>query len=268
VLTDFAVGAWLWEALRRGFPDAFAALLMPAHCHTVAVAESRDVARIRLAHILGAASRRCRRAGEEPIRWDPVPEPTVVPDLQKLRRDVRYVVMNPCRAHLARDPLEWLWSTHRDVVGAVADPWVSAARLANALGQPVSGFRSWFHRYVSGDPSCDTRGTAAARKAPALEHSRHPLQRVATAALAATRSAPGALRERSPARLAFVLLAAQQGWRDADELARVCAVTRGAVYRLWKHEEPALVAAAALCLGDDRLLRPWNGAAGALVTPH
>jgi hypothetical protein len=267
-LSALALAAWLWDALRRGFPDAFAAVLMPTHCHVVAVVPSANLARVRLARILGAANRRCRPPGAGPVRWEPVPAPTVVAGRQKLARDVRYVVMNPCRARLVRDPLEWQWTTHRDVLGAVADPWVTASKLARALEQPVDGFGGAFHRYVSGDPSCDARGTLPPRAAPAVEYSTYPLQRLAAAALAATRATPGALRERSPARAAFVLLAARQGWNDAEELARRCAVTRGAIYRLWQRDEPALIAAASLCLGDDRLVKPWLAAAGVVNRPN
>ncbi|MBI5479363.1 MAG: hypothetical protein HY906_10930 [Deltaproteobacteria bacterium] len=262
VLADPAVAGWLWRALRRGFPEALAAVLMPSHPHVVATAESPAAARVRLARILGAAARRCSRPGAEPIRWDPVPEPKVVTDREKLRRDVRYVIMNPCRARLVRDPLEWLWSTHRDVMGAVADPWVPAAKLARAFEQPVGGFRNAVHRYVSGDPSCDVRGSPPPRPAPAVEHSRYPLQRIAAAALAATRAAPEALRSRTRTRAAFVLLASQQGWHDPGELARFCGLKLRAVYHRRGHDEPELLTAAALCLGDDRLLKPWCPAAG------
>jgi hypothetical protein len=50
-------------------------------------------------------------------RGMPVPEPLVRSGAQKLRRDQRYVELNPCRAGLAADPLEWPLSTWRDRMG-------------------------------------------------------------------------------------------------------------------------------------------------------
>lgn len=35
------------------------------------------------------------------------------------------------------------WSTHRDVVGAITDPWIDATRLAHALGRPPRRFATF-----------------------------------------------------------------------------------------------------------------------------
>ena len=78
------------------------------------------------------------------------------------------------------------------------------------------------------------------------------------AAAAATRAVPTAVRARTPTRAAFVLLARRQGWTDPGVLARACGVTRHSIRSLARREQPDLLAAASLCLGDDRLLAPWR----------
>ncbi len=98
-----------------------------------------------------------RRLGARRL-WEPAPLPEpVAPD--KLLRVIRYVHLNPPRAHLVDDLLSYRWSTHRGVIGAEYDPWVSMARIAQATGRPWCGFVESFHEYVSSDPSVSPVGT-------------------------------------------------------------------------------------------------------------
>jgi hypothetical protein len=254
----FDAAKWMWETLRRGFASALAAVLMPTHLHVIAEIVSAAPARLRLARMLGAFSRWHSPSGEDPLRWNPVPRPEPVAGPEHLRRWLRYVALNPCRDKLVRDPLEWLWSTHRDVVGAVAEPWVAAPRLARLLDENARSFAESFHRYVSSDKACDARGTPAPRPPRPSECARFPLERIMTAAAAATRQPLEAARTRGPTRTAFIQLAVRQGWTDARVLARACGVTTRGIRNLRATESPDLVAAAALCLGDDRLLSPWR----------
>ncbi len=145
----------LWRRLRREFPDVLAACLMPDHLHMLLQSLARDEARRRLGRQLGAFSRE-RSAGPQ---WQPVPQPTRVLGDDKVERQIRYIHLNPDRAGLVTDPMSWLWSTHRDVIGARVDPWVGADKLAAALGRPDPDFTTWFHRYVSSDPTVAVSGT-------------------------------------------------------------------------------------------------------------
>jgi hypothetical protein len=248
----------MWHALRRGFSEALAAVLMPTHLHLIAEVVSAAAAKVSLARILGALARRHSPSAEDPIRWQPVPKPIVIAGPEHLRRQVRYVALNPCRDKLVRDPLEWLWTTHRDVVGAVADPWVATTRLAQLLDENERGFGESFHRYVSGDTSCAVRGTPAPRAPRPSDCARFPLERIMMAAAAATREPLEAARAIGPTRAAFVLLAMRQGWTDARILARAAGMTTRGIRSLRAKERPELVAPASLCLGDDRLLAPWR----------
>jgi len=74
------------------------------------------------------------------------------------------------------------------------------------------------------------------------------------AAVAATRSAPAAIRrKRSAARRVFLQLARRQGWRNARQLARMCGMSVRSVFEQLEHEDIRALEAAALCLGDARL---------------
>ena len=171
----------------------------------------------------------------------------------KILRLTRYIALNPPRAGLAVDPLSWPWSTHRDVVGAIVDPWVDAARLADAVGRSRSGFVAWYHRYVSGDPSVAVDGTPIPNAARPSAISRVPLSTIADAAAAALRRTPAMLQQRGPMRTLFVQLAAEQGWTDCAQLAAIAKCSPRSIARLIASPRPDLLAPGRLCLGDGRL---------------
>ncbi len=246
---------WMWTNLRRIFPRVAAAVLMPDHIHVLAVDVRPEVAKHRVTRLLAGRARvGALRAGT--YSWTEVPEPRVIPNSKHLARQVRYVALNPCRDRLADDPLEWLWSTYRDVHGATVDPWITGAQLARLLWRPWG--KSWagkHHRYVSSDPDVRVEGTPLPQPASSASATAHSLDDIAEASLAATRSRPGALRLRSPARKLFLHLARELGGTDAGALARRCGVTPDAVRRHWRGEAPAPahLLAGRLCLGDRRL---------------
>jgi hypothetical protein len=244
-LADGSLGEHLWRRLRENFPDALAACLMPDHVHLVTA--SRDLARERrrMAHVLSGLT----RFHASKFRWE-VGAPSVIPNVAHLRRNLRYVHLNPCRDGLSDDPLVHPFTTHRGVVGAELDPWVSAERLARALGESPIGFAQRFHEYVSGDPSALPEGTpfprpAAARVVPAI-----PLERICIAAKSATPWSPPSVRARTTA-----LLARHQGWRDAEVIAAAARISPRTAQRHSRLASLEPIAAAALCLGDERLLR-------------
>jgi hypothetical protein len=251
LVADWREASRLWHHLRRGFPAALGTVLMPSHLHLVSQAGDARGATDRLSRIL-AGLRGATPAGRAAPRWEPVPPAGIIPDRHHLQRQLRYLALNPCRAGLVRDPLEWVWSTHRDVIGAIVDPWVDAGRVAAALGTRGTGFVARYHEYVTSDPSCCVTGTELPRAAPASAMARFPLARIALAAAAATRELPSLIRRRTPTRDHFLRLCERQGWHSPRLLADVCGVTPQAVWL--RTRAPGHGAGAAeLCLGDDRL---------------
>jgi hypothetical protein len=130
---------------------------MPDHFHVLAETAQPDRVRLELAHQLSGFARknfpgRCA--------WERVEAPTVIPDLHHLKRQVRYVHLNPCRRGLTADPLVWEWSTHREAVGAAAPGWLDREVLIEACKTSSRAFEGVFHRYVSSDPSAHVSGTS------------------------------------------------------------------------------------------------------------
>jgi hypothetical protein len=181
--------------------------------------------------------------------------PTVIRSGEVLARQVRYVALNPCRARLVSCPLAWPWSTHRDVVGCVLDPWVTSERLAAALGQRAHGFAARHHAYVSGDPRARVEGTPLPTAAEPTELSRFSLRHIAEAVAAATRAPLDAVRHRGFSRALFVPLAFDQGWVHVARLAQLCNCSARTITRLSQTIDQDALRIARLCLGDARLRR-------------
>lgn len=233
------------------WPMVLAAVLMPDHLHLLLRA-SAELVQQRLRDLVRAA--RCRRDAAADIHWLPVELPASVPNAKHAARQVRYVHRNPCRDGLVRDPLAWPWSTHRDAVGAVADPWVAAAGLARELGPGRLGFEGWLHRYVSADPAVAVTGTPLPVAPPASRLRTFSLHDVARAAAAPTRAEPGDVGQPGATRDLLLRLAVRDGWRDTARLGAACDMTpHGVRNNLRKRDVPG-IDAAALCLGDSRLL--------------
>jgi hypothetical protein len=247
-LVSPVVAPWLWTRLRRAFALAIAATLMTDHIHVVTPERDESEARRKLGAITSALSRSKNPAAAN--TWQPAATKDVTADPQKVARHVRYVALNPPRRGLAKCPLEWVWTTHRDVMGAVTDPWVSPERVAAALRRPMDGFRAWLHDYVSGDSSTRPDGTPLPRVHDghgALYSRLEALE----AASACVRGDLTAVSRKGPSREQFLALAKRAGWAPKS-LAAACGVSAQTVRRYFR--EPVEVAPATLaCLGDPRL---------------
>jgi hypothetical protein len=242
-------GAWLFEHMRDAFPSAIAALLMPDHPHILLRTSDPRGCERRLGRMLGQLGRRFGVLGQTCVSVSTKP----IRSGLELGRQVRYVVLNPCRAGLVRCPLAWPWTTHRDVVGAIVDPWVTADRLASALASPRRGFAERHHGYVSADPHADVGGTPFPVPALPQRMPTVPLRTIAEAVAAALRVSVASVQSRGPARALFVALAVEQGWNHAAKLAEICGVQARAIAGLAHSVGAAELAPARLCLGDHRL---------------
>lgn len=223
---------------------------MPDHLHVVDDAVDPQAARESLSRLIASFMR-----GAGSRNWEPVPSPSLIADVQKLRRDVRYVALNPCREGLCRDPVEWVWSTHRDVIGGVTDPWVTPERLARALKEPVADFARRHHAYVSSDPSVRVDGSRLVAPVVPSEFPVNGLDRIARAAAASLRIPVSQLRESRAARRLFIQLAQHQGWTNLALLGRYIGMSRSGA-GLLARSPAGSVNAARICLADPRLGPP------------
>lgn len=242
-------GHWLWTWLRDAFALAIAVALMPNHVHVLLASGDPGADRRRLARLLGHFGRTFDVRG----RASEVADPSVIRGGRVLARQVRYIMLNPCRDGLASCPLAWRWSTHRDLVGAAVDPWVTPARLAAVFERDPTHFVARFHRYVSADPSTRVDGTALPIPAPSRPLPDVDVATIAAAATAALRLPVDAIRSDREARALFVALAFDQGWTSLDRLAALCECSPRTIRRDGNDIDPLALAAAQLCLGDARL---------------
>ena len=111
----------LWDRLIADTPGLKSLVLMPDHLHLIC--DAYDRARIGRAFGSYARWRNHRRGASGPV-FAPHPLPTTVADRLHLRRTIRYLHLNPVRKCLVECPLEWVFSTHRDMVGLTLDPVV------------------------------------------------------------------------------------------------------------------------------------------------
>lgn len=250
-LSRAAVGGWLWAHLRDAFPDAIAAVLMSNHPHLLVASNDSERDRVRLARMLGQLGRHFGVRGQ----ISEVPPPSIVEPGKALARTVRYIALNPCRKDLVRCPLAWPWSTHRDVVGAIADPWVDAPRLARALGSAWPGFVARHHAYVSADPDAHVLGTMMPVAAAPSVVPKIDLRSIAEAAASALRRPVGEIQQVGAARRLLVALAIDQGWNSVATLAEMCRCSTRTIHRLVAERDVSGLPAARLCLGDPRLRR-------------
>lgn len=221
---------------------------MPNHIHVLTPAASESEARRRLGAIVSGLRRSCHPGAAN--EWEPASTRGTFTDPAKIRRQIRYIVLNPCRAGLVRCPSEWLWSTHREVLGAVRDPWVTAGAIVAVLGTATRGFAARHHRYVSGDPSVAVAGTPVPTPHDGTPTT-YSVAEACAASVAAVRGAPDALTRPGPARRQLFALANAARWPTAV-VAEACELHPGTVRDQRRRRTP-VHEATLMCLGDRRL---------------
>lgn len=261
---DFDTARWSWSHLSNLFPGMLAGVLMPNHVHLILPAhlDSGGQMNRTLGGFMAGIS---LKEGKENF-WQPIPPPSLItPD--KLAINIRYLALNPCRKSLCSDPLQWYWSTYREIMGACIPAFGRSSsgtltseytdrerRTIQALRESKHGFRVRFHTYVSADPSVAVAGTPAPKAAPPSDWAKTPLEEILAAAAGALRVSVKQVRKRGTLRTLFIQLAYRQGWRKHTPLlAMITGSTEGSIRRTLKHPPPVGIEAADLCLGDPRL---------------
>lgn len=232
---------WLWGRLQANFPRAYAASLMPDHLH---LGDGQEGAAGKLDKVLRHHGRRFG------LKWD-VTHETPSTTRKILTRTVGYIWLNPVRGGLVEDPFAWPWSTLRDAVGAVADPWVRGRRLTIKLRRSVDRLvRDVLERAAQ-------EGNRVGPPPAFPDHASYApdLDTVARAAASALRTHPTDIRRRGPTRTLFVQLAYRVGHPRADRLAEHCHATTRTTRNLRARSPHPGLPAATRCLADPRLHR-------------
>ncbi len=246
---SFTLARWTWISLCNLYPDMLSAILMPNHLHLILPLDTEKKDLPKLTGLLGAISKKQGISG----LWQAIPPASLIPDKYHLRRQLRYVALNPCRKKLCSDPLEWYWSTYREIMGATVQSGVKPFRLAKALGESETGFKVRFHDYVSADPSVNVEGTPFPQSAIPKIWAEKSIGEILAASAAALRVRTSEVNEKGLLRPLFIHLASLHGWHRPSLLAQICGITPRNTQYILNRSQPKSIVAAELCLGDRRL---------------
>lgn len=209
---------WTWNYLQEYFPDALACILMPNHIHLLSPNSNPIEQKAAFSRLIQALSQKEFLGSKT---WDPITIPEgATDDRQKILRQIRYIHLNPCRAKIIKNPVEWEWSTHLDYLGWVHRPWCTVEKLA-----PI-GLRhniTSFHRYVITDDTVTDRYplVSVSETISEKEQNRYPIEWIKRASAIANRCSMKKLKIRSQERINFVRLAWDLGWKQPSLLAEI-----------------------------------------------
>jgi REP element-mobilizing transposase RayT len=220
------IGSWreareLWRRV-TGAVRVHALVLMLDHLH--ALFEDSQLNAYRSA-LRGFALWLNRARGTSGAVFEHHARPVPVRAGNHLRRTVRYVLLNPCRAGLVGDPLAWAFSTHSDAVGLA---WPACRRA----DRDPDGFHAW----VSSDSAVAVggtllpRGTRRAGRSGVLQPAE--LVEIAAAVSAITRTPTEHLQRRGPARSLLLQSARVLSTATLREIAEFAGVHRMTVMRV------------------------------------
>ncbi len=236
-LHDEQLGTWLWQHLRKAFPDALSLVIMPEHLHLVGLPGGHA----RFRRVLSG----CTAATH--VRFDVLP-PQPAMSREIARRMIRYGLHNPVNAGLVRDPYEWRWSTLRDLVGAAHPVWTRAAYVAKVLGVSRRRLPQLLTHTADQQPAIPQLTPVATYSLPELRVAVAAVMRVP---LDRTLSSP-------QCRHLVVRTCAELGVPARSQLQAELGITARTLRRLLAKPHPA-VPAVRLCLGDERLRRGLMG---------
>ncbi len=246
---DWVEAAMLWDALVVGLPGAAALCLLPNHVHGLhPTATAEDLRPV----LSGFARARNARRGESGGVWErPIPDAEPIGGTDKVRRQERYVHLNPPRGKLAPCPLGWAFSTHRDAVGLAAFPVRKPARDVHE-----------YHRYVSSDPSVAVQGTLL----PTAPYGDPTVESVLHAVSAVARTPLSLLARRGRARTLLVRSLRTLTPASLAEIADLAQVSRSTVLRMRPGRDRAVNVVSAVvgdrrfgALLDEDLQHRWRG---------
>ncbi len=227
----------LWRILVERVTGIVAMTIMPNHVHVLCA----DPDPSPIERVCNAFARWRNAYREEAgVVWLPLDPPRESgPD--RLRRDARYVHLNPVRAGLVSDPLAWPFSVYRDAVDLA--PWPLRKPTQDVVG---------FHRYVSSDPTVAVAGTSL----PTGLLRRPSVAEVADAVASLGRVSLDALQTRGPVRRLYMQAARSLTDATLRDIAELAGVKVNAAQRVEEVRDRAVDVVARVA-GDPRFT-PWK----------
>jgi len=156
----------LAHALDRYGADLFAYCWMTNHVHlAIRIAEAP------LGAVMGIVASRYARAKQRPLEttghlFERRYRARLVDADRYLLALVRYIHLNPVRAHLVTDPRDYRWSSHRAYLGAPYPHWLRPEMVLRVLGPTADAARTAYRRLMNEMPDDAERDVIAASARP------------------------------------------------------------------------------------------------------
>jgi REP element-mobilizing transposase RayT len=156
----------LARALDRYDAELFAYCWMTNHVHlAIRIAEAP------LGAVMGIVASRYARAKQRPLEttghlFERRYRSRLVDADRYLLALVRYIHLNPVRAHLVSDPRDYRWSSHRAYLGGPQPHWLRPETVLHVLGPSPDAARDAYRRLMSEAPDDAERDAIAATARP------------------------------------------------------------------------------------------------------
>lgn len=140
----------LGEILPGSGTEILAYCLMDNHFHLIVRAGWRPLGRPMQRLLSGYARRINREAGRQGHLFERRYQAVHVPNDAYARTLLRYVHLNPARAGIVDDPLDYPWSSHRPYHGEPGPEWLKTGPLLSLFGECGDTARLRFQHYCAG----------------------------------------------------------------------------------------------------------------------
>ena len=132
--------AALWKRLRKRFPKAYAAVLLPNGGHLLVPDDHKEIAHYRLQIAL-------RFLFPSVIWRSPLPPLSRIGAARTLST-LRHILHQPIVNGFCETPCSWNWSSSLDLIGAVSVPWMTCESIETQLDSPRNDFRNQLFNYL------------------------------------------------------------------------------------------------------------------------
>ena len=140
LLSDTQNCVRLWNLLRRRFPKAYAAVVLPDGGHLLVPDDHKEIAQYRLQLVL--------RFLFPSVTWmSPLPPLSRIGSARTLST-LRHILHQPVVTGRCADPCSWTWSSSLDLIGAIGSPWMTPQSIESDLGSPRPQFRDQLFNYL------------------------------------------------------------------------------------------------------------------------
>jgi putative transposase len=160
----------LWQACDRFRVSTHAFVLMGNHVHLLLAAPEAGAISLAMRHVgQSHAQAFNRRHGRSGTLWQGRFKSCLVGDDRYLLTVMRYIELNPVRAAMVADPIDYRWSSVHMHLGECRDPWLTPHPLFLALGSDAGArgmvWKRWLQEGIAVDDIAAIRRNLAQERA-------------------------------------------------------------------------------------------------------